>query len=637
MRKLLTLACAVFIMAQLSISSLAFFSDGRAVVWEEYDRRDETGGHNGIASGTNRKYGAVDTNGDIVIPTQYDWMSDFSEGLAVVRLGGRNEQGSYEESYGYVDTEGKLAIPMQFAYAEPFSEGLARVQLEYSGEYGYINKQGEVVIPPQFANAGGFHEGLAYVMYIVDKSKPYIDGGAEWYYIDTSGNKALQIPSDRIPPEGGVYSLGDFNEGVASVVMGGRFLNESGAELFDLRKGYINKSGELFLPFKYNYSQAGGSNRFKEGLAIASADGKFGYIDTSGNFVITFPSGSIYVYEFNEDLAGVITVPGESGGYIDKQGNTVIDMNGYDLTELRPFTQGLAVVRKDGKFGAIDKTGALVFPLEYDSMSDFNEGYALATKNNELIVLKATGEVSVPPLSSELITDEANPNISVGIKVRWNPVDGAESYRIDRTNSSGVTSEIADVHSTVYVDLNIEAQEVYTYSVTAIMPDGTEKLVTENVTSATVTSEIAPPLPDANGVFGPAKAYILMQIDNPMMDVNGTRIEVDPGRGTAPVLRQDRTVLPIRAVTEAMSGTVDWDGSELKATLQANGKNVEMWIGRTDYTVDGETKSMDIAPFIENDRTMLPLRFAAGNLNCRVTWLNETREILIVFNGTAKA
>ena len=122
-----------------------------------------------------------------------------------------------------------------------------------------------------------------------------------------------------------------------------------------------------------------------------------------------------------------------------------------------------------------------------------------------------------------------------------------------------------------------------------------------------------------------------MQIDNPMMEVNGAIVEVDPGRNTAPFLRRDRTVLPIRAVVEAMDGEVGWEASEQRATLTANGNTVVMWIGEIGFTVNGVPDEMDIAPFVENERTFLPLRFAAQNLNCKVTWINDTKEILIVY------
>ena len=92
-------------------------------------------------------------------------------------------------------------------------------------------------------------------------------------------------------------------------------------------------------------------------------------------------------------------------------------------------------------------------------------------------------------------------------------------------------------------------------------------------------------------------------------------------------------VLPISAVVEAMGGEVGWDSGEKKSTLEANGNTVVMWIGNIEYTVNGATNEMDIAPFIENERTFLPLRFATANLNCRVTWISDTKEILIVYNS----
>ena len=82
-------------------------------------------------------------------------------------------------------------------------------------------------------------------------------------------------------------------------------------------------------------------------------------------------------------------------------------------------------------------------------------------------------------------------------------------------------------------------------------------------------------------------------------------------------------------------GTGEWDSADNKATLNAFENTVVMWIGKMDYLVNGESQEMDIAPFLENARTFLPLRFAAANLNCRVTWVNQTREILIVWIGPA--
>ena len=45
-----------------------------------------------------------------------------------------------------------------------------------------------------------------------------------------------------------------------------------------------------------------------------------------------------------------------------------------------------------------------------------------------------------------------------------------------------------------------------------------------------------------------------MEIGNPVMTVNGTQSEIDPGRGTAPVIQNGRTLVPIRAIVEDSLG-----------------------------------------------------------------------------------
>jgi hypothetical protein len=50
------------------------------------------------------------------------------------------------------------------------------------------------------------------------------------------------------------------------------------------------------------------------------------------------------------------------------------------------------------------------------------------------------------------------------------------------------------------------------------------------------------------------------------MTVNGVKKEIDPGRGTVPVIVKGRTLVPIRAIIEELGGTIGWDGNERKVT-----------------------------------------------------------------------
>lgn len=54
------------------------------------------------------------------------------------------------------------------------------------------------------------------------------------------------------------------------------------------------------------------------------------------------------------------------------------------------------------------------------------------------------------------------------------------------------------------------------------------------------------------------ETIIILQIDNPNMTVNNETAEIDPGRGTVPVIINDRTLLPVRGVIEAAGGSISW-------------------------------------------------------------------------------
>ena len=134
------------------------------------------------------------------------------------------------------------------------------------------------------------------------------------------------------------------------------------------------------------------------------------------------------------------------------------------------------------------------------------------------------------------------------------------------------------------------------------------------------------------------QTIITLQPDNPMMTVNGVSQEIDPGRGTKPVIipKWSRTVVPIRAIVEALGGTIGWNGTERKVTINFNGTTVELWIDNPRAKVNGITKwidenNHDVKPIIINDRTMLPLRFVAESLGCTVDWDPTTRNITITY------
>ncbi len=139
---------------------------------------------------------------------------------------------------------------------------------------------------------------------------------------------------------------------------------------------------------------------------------------------------------------------------------------------------------------------------------------------------------------------------------------------------------------------------------------------------------------------GKRRIVIELQIGNPYMTVNGVKQEIDPGRGTYPVIIKgwDRTVVPIRVIVEALGGEVLWNDKEREVTIQFNGTVINLWINKPMAMVNNvpewiDTKNHTVCPIIVNDRTFVPIRFVAENLGCTVEWDKNTRTVKITYSG----
>lgn len=124
-----------------------------------------------------------------------------------------------------------------------------------------------------------------------------------------------------------------------------------------------------------------------------------------------------------------------------------------------------------------------------------------------------------------------------------------------------------------------------------------------------------------------------LQIDNPMMKVNGVQTEIDDGRGTTPIVNGGRTIVPIRAIIEAFGGTVGWDDSTRTVTLAMDEDVIKLTIDSTIAYLNNQRTVLDVAPTVINGRTMLPIRFVAEGFNLGVAWENTTHTVSIISNG----
>lgn len=128
-------------------------------------------------------------------------------------------------------------------------------------------------------------------------------------------------------------------------------------------------------------------------------------------------------------------------------------------------------------------------------------------------------------------------------------------------------------------------------------------------------------------VFAEQKT-ITLSINNPIMTVDGTQTAIE--NGTSPIVLHNRTILPVRMIIETMGGTVLWDDATKTATLQYKQNEISMTVDSTTAYVNGEAKTLDVAPTIIKEQIMLPIRFIAENFGFTVDWEKQTQTVSII-------
>lgn len=327
----------------------------------------------------------------------YDYISQFHEGLACYQQ---------NNSWGYINSKGEVVIPARFHGAGTFSDGLASVTFLDKGGHNfgyymmYINKSGKIAFPSKFCNALTFEDGIAGVrLYLEDKYESDDDSG----YIDTKGYF--------------VFKNNQFRQqkyGILSCYDGMVALQNQKGEI-----GFANLKGEIiFQPQFSSYIDI-----FCEGVALVEYNGFPCLIDNNGKIIKKVEYTRIGF--FSEGLAPAELLQKDKNGNIlarkvERQGfhsegmpqDEIHDLQAYpgrriqvwfidrrydpkipkSFEDAQEFTNGLAAVKIDGKWGFIDKTGQIVIKPEYDWVEyGFDGQYALVIKNKEFINIDRQG------------------------------------------------------------------------------------------------------------------------------------------------------------------------------------------------------------------------------------------------------
>ncbi len=236
--------------------------------------------------------------------------------------------------------------------------------------------------------------------------------------------------------------------------------------------------------------------------------------------------------------------------------------------------------------------------------------------------LTAQATITVADEATELAFDTKTLAIDANNKVGVAVVDGSgNKVALNRGKSADISYVVLDKPegskvsvTTDGADNDILTKGTFTMNVTAntvgnVTIQAVAKVTQEdNVVKYYTGSQIFAVGKDSVG------DVVVMSIGSSEVVVNGDKVAID----SAPMIQNDRTYVPFRALAEAFGAEVAYDEATQAVTAELNGVTVVMTIGSATYTVNGAEQTMDVAPFISGSRTMIPVRFAAEAFGIKV-------------------
>ena len=502
--------------------------------------------------------------------------------------------------HGYADSSGFM------------DEGIYR--LEVVGEdlrkskWIFIDEHGEIAIPFVYNYAYNFSDGLAFVN---------LDGRR--ILIDSTGNEVLPCSYDMVD-----WSLG----GPIWAGNGEKYamFDSKGNRLTEMEYDYIGQAHcvEPMREHEYLHNNAMDG----DGPFIAQKNGKYGLIDKTGKEAVQFE----YDFVFGWTEGVFAACKNGKWGHIDSAGETVTHFR-YDAAEM--FSDGLAKVSVNDKWGYVNRQGNLEIPIEYDYAEYFFNGVAAVAKiadgNINSYVIDKTGKAILGPKNYRLYTWG---NTYTGEAYDTNPYSYALlDERGDRLTSfsySGIqdfNEGFAIVHTNTDNELKWGLVNKYgaetlplIFSNIEIIDDG--KCIVEvsegdyyqncRVGILTLPDDAAtrkPPLSER-----PITVYL-----------DGLDLYFD----VEPKIIDGRTMVPMRKIFEALGADISWDGNARKVTAVRGSIIVELTIGNDTALVNGKPVKLEALAVIEEGRSLVPLRFVAEALGCRVSWDSEKRRVAI--------
>lgn len=278
------------------------------------------------------------------------------------------------------------------------------------------------------------------------------------------------------------------------------------------------------------------------------------------------------------------------------------------FTSNHPQVTGTAAVTQ----GTGDHAGSKVLQLTYDMTAGTGKMYAYAELNG------TAGKTIAAP-ATRMSIDVMGDN-----SLNWARAE------LKDNNGQTVYVDLAkaidwDGWKTIDVDLSdkgiafpAQLKRVYVVNV--------EEGQDERAKSGTVAFDnIKFTMPSLSSDAGLPTGKVVMAIGQKSLTANGQSKTME----VAPVMKGASTYIPIKYVLDTFGGRAVWDAANQRITVTRGGKVMDLTVGDTDFILNGERKGANVAPYISNGRTLVPLRLVSEQLGLNVKWEQKTKTVTI--------
>jgi hypothetical protein len=282
-----------------------------------------------------------------------------------------------------------------------------------------------------------------------------------------------------------------------------------------------------------------------------------------------------------------------------------------------PYATRLSSIKISGKTNedcAIDINGKPA--LEKKDFS-FSKEIKLLPGENNITVSAVDIAGNVTRVNLKISYDTTVPQITIAVPADWEEIT---------TKEITVKGTVSPVSSVLYINeeqVNVSEDGSFIYSFAPkanvqILPIKLRAVYPVSGKSAEKTLTV---------IYKPQMKKVFLTIGKKTAVINKSKKEMD----VAPFIdkKTNRTLVPVRFVVEFLGGTVQWDAKTRTVTIELNGKTVKLTINSTTAYVDGVPYTLDQPPIIKGNRTFIPLRFVVEALGFNVQWNGKTHMITI--------